>query len=82
MTQEEQVISFMHQLENPWVLAGFILLMIWALIWKGFALWKASTNGSKPWFIAILVLNTYGILEIIYIFYFSKKKNKENPGKY
>jgi hypothetical protein len=77
MTQEQQILSFINQLNNPWVFTGFMLLTIWALAWKGVALWKASQNGSKIWFVALLVLNTYGIIEIIYIFYFSKKK--ENP---
>ena len=76
MTQEQQIISFINQLNNPWVFTGFMLLTIWALAWKGVALWKASQNGSKAWFIALLILNTYGIIEIIYIFYFSKKKEK------
>ena len=77
MSQEDtQVLNFMHQLNNPWIFTGFILLTIWAMAWKGVALWKAAKNNSMPWFIAILVLNTYGIVEIIYVFYFSKKKEK------
>ena len=52
----------------------FLLLAIWSLIWKGFALWRASRNNQKNWFIAMLIMNTFGILEIIYIFYFSKPK--------
>lgn len=55
----------------------FYLLMIWVLPWKGVALWKASKNSSKKWFIALLVLNTLAILEIIYIFYFSKPKENK-----
>lgn len=55
---------------------GFFLipLMAWSLVWKGWALWKASKNDSLPWFIALLVINTMGILEILYIFVFSKQK--------
>lgn len=48
--------------------------MIWELIWKGIALWKAARNKDNIWFIFILVLNTLGILPIIYIAFFSKKK--------
>ncbi len=47
---------------------ALMLIIIWSLIWKGFALWKAARVGSKPWFVIILVLNTLGILEIIYLF--------------
>jgi hypothetical protein len=53
----------------------FALLAVWSIVWKGIALWKAARNGSKPWFIIMLVVNTVGILEIVYIFFFSKKKN-------
>jgi len=52
----------------------FVVSIIWSAIWKGIALWKAARNGSKPWFVVLLVVNTVGLLEIIYIFFFSKKK--------
>lgn len=60
-------------LENQWIL---LLITIWTLPWKGIALWKASHNNQKKWFIVILIINSLAILEIIYIFYFSKKKNE------
>ena len=52
----------------------FILLVIWHTIWKGLALWKAGTRREKWWFIALLIINTVGILEILYLFVFSKDK--------
>lgn len=51
------------------------LLTVWSLAWKGIALWKAARNGSKRWFVVLFLVNTVGLLEIIYIFFFSKKKN-------
>ena len=50
-----------------------LLIMAWTLPWKGVALWKAAKNGHKAWFVALLVVNTLAILEIVYIFYFDKK---------
>ncbi len=50
------------------------VLLIWSIVWKGIALWNTSKNNQKNWFIAILVINTVGILEIIYLFGFAKKK--------
>ena len=50
------------------------LILAWTLPWKGVALWKAARNSHKGWFIALLVVNTLALLEIIYIFYFAKKK--------
>jgi len=55
---------------------GFFLLIIWTLIWKGTALWKAGRLGQKYWFVAMLIINTVGILEIIYIFCVARKKEK------
>jgi hypothetical protein len=53
----------------------FILLAaIWSLVWKGMALWKAARQGSKGWFVALLIVNTLGILEILYLYVFSKKE--------
>ncbi len=56
--------------DHQWVL---ILAALWTIPWKGVALWRAAQNRQVIWFIAILILNTLAILEIIYIFYFSKK---------
>jgi len=47
---------------------------LWTLLWKGIALWRAANLKQKNWFIAILVLNTLGILELVYLFYFAKKR--------
>lgn len=54
-----------------------ILLLLWTLPWKGYALWIAARKGSSYWFIALLLLNTLAILDILYIFVFSKPKAKE-----
>ena len=51
-----------------------IVFIIWSVYWKGRALWRAAHLNSKPWFVALLVINTLGILEILYIYVFSKKK--------
>lgn len=75
MTQAEQIQKFIELMNNPWFAAGIIILAIWSLIWKGIALWKAARLGAKAWYVALLVVNTAGILEILYIFIFSKKKN-------
>ena len=54
----------------------FFALMIWSIIWKGLALWKAAQLSDKYWFIALLIVNTAGILEILYIYIFSNKKEQ------
>jgi len=52
-----------------------LITMIWCLPWEAVALWRAAHNGHKAWFIVLFLTNTLSILEIIYIFGFSKKKN-------
>jgi hypothetical protein len=51
---------------------GLILLSIWSMIWKGLALWKAARREDKTWYVVMLILNTAGILEIIYYFFVGK----------
>ena len=55
---------------NPILLTALIL---WSLTWKGFALWKSARLSHKKWFIIMLVANTAGILEIVYLFFVAKK---------
>ncbi|MBC8274550.1 MAG: hypothetical protein H8E40_06245 [Chloroflexi bacterium] len=51
------------------------LIILWTLPWKGVALWRAAGNKQLWWFVALFLLNTLAILEIIYIFGFSRKKS-------
>lgn len=57
----------------PSILIWLIPLLIWEMIWKGIALWKTSKNNQLGWFIAIFILNTAGILPIIYLKFFQNK---------
>ncbi len=72
---------FDQLLANPFSQAVFYVLLIWSLIWKGIALWKSSHNEQRNWFIVLLILNTFGILEIVYIFYFQRPKNIDEIKK-
>lgn len=51
------------------------LILIWTLAIKGVALWKSARNGHKNWFIILLLVNTLGILELVYLVWFSKEKH-------
>ncbi len=62
------------------LLFAVLLIIIWTTMWKGFALWKSAQLRDKWWFIALLIVNTVGILEIFYIYYFSKKKDDSSQG--
>lgn len=56
--------------QNIWWLG---LIALWELAWKGWALWVAARKGSKAWFITLLLINSSGLLPILYIFVFSKQ---------
>ena len=51
------------------------LVIVWSLLWKGLALWRAGKNNQPAWFIFLLVLNTVGLLEITYLYFFQRNKN-------
>lgn len=50
----------------------FLLALLWTVAIKGYALWHAAKRGEKWWFIALLVVNTFGILELAYLFFVAK----------
>jgi hypothetical protein len=47
---------------------------VWGLVWKGFALYRAGKQGQPGWFVALFLINTAGILEILYLVFFSKRR--------
>jgi len=53
-------------------LTVFSIVLFWSLVWKGIALWKAARKGDKFWFVFLLLVNTVGIFEILYIYIFSE----------
>jgi hypothetical protein len=50
-----------------------VVIVLWTLVWKGMALWKAAREENKVWFVVLLLVNTVGILDILYLYVFSKK---------
>ena len=64
----------------PWWFAGIgaigvtfvIVFVVIALLLKGYALWHAAKRDEKSWFIILLIVNTFGILELIYLIFILK----------
>lgn len=59
-----------------------ILAIIWTIAIKGYSLWHAAQRKEKWWFIALLVINTFGLLEIIYLLFFAKVWTKDKFVKH
>ena len=57
-----------------------IAAAIWTIVLKGFALWYAARGGQKWWFIALLIVNTLGLLEIVYLIWFRPTQSKHAPA--
>lgn len=55
-----------HQLTPAWAVL-LIVLVAWELVWKGLALWRSARNDQPAWFIVLLIVNSVGILPIIYL---------------
>lgn len=53
------------------------LIVLWSLFWKGLALWHSGRRGQPWWFVILLVVNSLGILEIVYLFAVAKLKWEE-----
>ncbi len=51
-----------------------LLFVLWSIFWKGLGLWHSARRGQYWWFVILLVINTLGILEIIYLFGVAKLK--------
>ena len=58
-----------------------LFILAWTILWKGLALWHSAQRKDVWWFVALLVINTMGLLELVYLFVFAKVKMDELFGK-
>lgn len=57
-----------QRMQQPATRGLLTAAVAWTLAWKGVSLWQAARDGSKPWFLTLLVTNTLGILDAVYLF--------------
>lgn len=50
----------------------YVPLIIWETVWKAYALWKSAQAKHKYWFVALILINSIGILPIVYLVFFNK----------
>ena len=58
-----------------WFLPVLLVLMAWTLFWKGLGMWHAARKKDVAWFVILLLVNSLGILDMIYLFGFAKIKS-------
>ncbi len=68
-------VPYFYQMPWWWML-GLAVVLAWTIFWKGLGMWHAARNKQKYWFIAMLVLNTAGLLPIIYLLWFKPERKR------
>lgn len=57
----------MNNISSFWI-GVFIIAAVWELYWKGRALWHAARRNQATWFVLLLIINSAGILPILYLY--------------
>lgn len=64
-----------NSIDFLWLLLTILpILVIWDFVWRGISLWRSAVNGQRYWFVALLLVNSLGILPIVYLKFFQKTK--------
>jgi methionyl-tRNA synthetase len=70
---------------TPWALPVHALallpLLAWSFAWKGVALWRAASRRDYYWFTALLLINSVGVLDIVYLYFFSQRPPPASPSQ-
>lgn len=58
--------------QAPW--SWILFLVMIDILLKGYALWKAGRSNQPYWFIALFIINSLGVLPVIYLIFFQTKR--------
>ncbi len=70
-------ISFFNSLPM-WAIIVITILVLFDSVMKIIALWKSARNNHLVWFIFLAIVNSLGILPIIYLIIHGKKIKPES----
>ena len=56
-----------------WLLA----LFVWDLFWRAIALWRAAQRKDQLWFIIMVIINSAGVIPILYLLLTESKGKKK-----
>jgi len=65
----------------PALFTLLMLVFVLDIILRAVSLWRAARANQTAWFIALLILNTIGILPLIYLLFFAKEPLLEASEK-
>ena len=64
MTIESLALNFTA---SAYFMPVIVLIILWDFFWKAWGLWVSAQRKEKIWFALILIINSAGILPIIYL---------------
>ena len=73
--------SELYQQQPLWAVFVLFLIGVWTLVWEGLALWQSARHQQKKWFIVMFVVNTLGLLPIIYLLWFRPRQTQRGERK-
>ena len=56
---------------------AILVVIVWDLIWKAIALWRSARLGHKYFFVILLIVNSVGIVPIVYLLYLKYYYNRK-----
>ncbi|MDD3896557.1 MAG: DUF5652 family protein [Candidatus Peribacteraceae bacterium] len=64
------------------LLPMMVPLIVLDIVLRGIALWRSARSNQLAWFIALLIVNSIGILPAIYLLFFDEeKKIRRSAGR-
>lgn len=63
---------------NLWIA---VPLVIWTLAWKGRGMWRAAQNRQPVWFIVMFLVQSLGIIPIVYLALLQKAPKPKKARK-
>lgn len=78
-----QNFGFMQNVYNMSGMVGMLMILVLIdLALKGWGMWRAARMQKKSWFIALLLINSMGILPVIFLLMTNEEYGKSHSQVY
>ncbi len=68
-------------MQTPFFFWGLSFWVVWDIAWKGLAMWRAARRKEPVWFVALMLINSVGLLPIAYLLIWGKEDGDEKVFK-